>query len=75
MNSFANPDKNEVLTIVSFNKIKSHDSLKDKFVSFAKENRIKHIEIDILSKNNENENKDQDFLSTYMNNIFSQKQV
>ena len=42
---------------------------------FTRKNRIKHTEIDVLEMNNENEKKDEDFWSSYMNNIFSQKQV
>ena len=75
MNSYATPDKNELLTIVSFNKIKSNDSAEDNFVVFAKKNKIKHKEIDVLSMNNENGKKDVDFWSSYLNNIFCQKQV
>ena len=42
---------------------------------FARKNGIKHIEIDVLAMNSENEIKDGDFWSNYMNTMFSDKQV
>ena len=47
--------------------------MEDKFILFARKNRIKHIEIDVLAMNNEK--KDADFWSSYMHNMFSDKQV